>query len=97
MGDDPITYERNRLMHEQHIYRIRTMRPVVDCGPPRSMGPGMIHLKTRPKKQQLIDDRRHMIAMENKKMMENMTKIMMEPKMTFRYVDPPSLGLLDII
>jgi hypothetical protein len=52
----------------------------------------MIHLKTRPKKQQLIDDRRHVIAMENKKMMENMTKIMMAPKMKFDYKPPPSLN-----
>ena len=90
--NDPITHARMCLLHEQHINRIRNMKPVVDSKAPLSMGPGMIHLKTRPKKQQLIDDRRHMIAMENKKMMENMTKIMMAPKMKFAYVDPPSLN-----
>jgi hypothetical protein len=90
--EDVIAYERNKALHRDHIKRIRNMKPVIDSKPPRSMGPSMIHLKTRPKKQQLIDDRRHMIAMENKKMMENMTKIMMAPKMKFRYVDPPSLN-----
>jgi len=93
MGDDDvIAYERNRRLHREHTQRIRTMRPVIDTKPPRSMGPSMIHLKTRPKKQQLIDDRRHVIAMENKKMMENMTKIMMAPKMKFDYKKPPSLN-----
>jgi hypothetical protein len=93
MGDDDvIAYERNRRLHKEHMERIRNMKPVTDSKPPRSMGPSMIHLKTRPKKQQLIDDRRHMIAMENKKMMENMTKIMMAPKTEYRYVQPPSLN-----
>ncbi len=93
MGDDDvIAYERNRKLHKEHMGRIRNMRPVIDTAPPRSMGPSMIHLKTRPKKQQLIDDRRHVIAMENKKMMENMTKIMMAPKMSFNYNKPPSLN-----
>ena len=41
---------------------------------------GLKHLATRPKKQQLIDDRRQAIARENKKLMENMAKILSESR-----------------
>ena len=64
---------RNMEQHKLHVMRIRNMQPTTDTSTPKSLG--LKHLATRPKKQQLIDDRQEDIAKENKKLMERMTKV----------------------
>ena len=46
---------------------------VLSTSTPSSLG--LKHLATRPKKQQLIDDRHQQVAKENRKLMEKMTKV----------------------
>ena len=46
---------------------------VISTSTPSTMS--LKHLSSRPKKQQLIDDRRQEIAKENRKLMENMAKV----------------------
>lgn len=91
MGDDDIVaYERNRKLHKMHRDRISKMKPCIDTTTPKSLG--LKHMYHRPKKQQLIDDRRQLIAFENRRLMEHMTKILSEPQQKMRYVKPPSLN-----
>ena len=91
MGDDDIVaYERNRKLHKMHRDRIAKMKPCIDNTTPKSLG--LKHMYHRPKKQQLIDDRRQVIAFENRRLMEHMTKILSEPQQKIRYVKPPSLN-----
>ncbi len=47
-------------------------------------------MASRPKKQQLIDDRQQSIAKENKKLMERMTKIMSETRSQPKHLKPES-------
>ncbi len=70
---DLITFKREMEEFQRHRARVQNVRPCTDTTTPKSLG--LKHLKARPKKQQLIDDRNQVIAMENKKMMENMTKV----------------------
>ena len=46
---------------------------IISTSTPSTMS--LKHLSSRPKKQQLIDDRRQEIAKENRKLMENMAKV----------------------
>lgn len=71
---DLVKHKRDMEHHQAHIIRVRNMTAHVDTSTPSSLG--LKHLATRPKKQQLIDDRHQMIAKENRKLMERMTKIM---------------------
>ena len=70
MADDIIAYERNRKLLKMHRDRIKKMKPSIDTTTPKSLG--LKHMYFRPKKQQLIDDRRQMIAFENRRLMEHM-------------------------
>ena len=70
---DIVAVTRNMEQHKLHVMRIRNMQPSTDTSTPKSLG--LKHLATRPKKQQLIDDRQQDIAKENKKLMERMTKV----------------------
>jgi predicted DNA-binding transcriptional regulator YafY len=60
--------------YRRHIQRVKNQRPLIDTTTPHSLG--LKHLATRPKKQQLIEDRRQSVANENAKLMERMAKIM---------------------
>ena len=90
MADDIIAYERNRKLHKMHRDRIKHMKPCTDTTTPKSLG--LKHMYHRPKKQQLIDDRRQMIAFENRRLMQHMTKILSEPQQKMTYKKPPSLN-----
>lgn len=74
-----VNQKREMDMYVNHINRIKSMTAFIDTSTPSSLG--LKHLAARPKKQQLIDDRRQEIAKENKKLMENMAKILSENKM----------------
>lgn len=71
---DIIAVTREMEQHRLHVMRVRNMQPTLDTSTPKSLG--LKHLASRPKKQQLIDDRQQSIAKENKKLMERMTKVM---------------------
>ena len=70
---DIVNYMREQEEFQRHIQRVQNIQPCTDTTTPKSLG--LKHLSYRPKKQQLIDDRNQVIAMENKKMMERMTKV----------------------
>jgi len=71
---DIVNFKREQEYHQQHIERVRGIRHVINTATPSSLG--LKHLATRPKKQQLIDDRQQAIAQENRKLMERMTTIL---------------------
>ncbi len=73
MATTAVEYERQRKLYKDHINRMKSMRPFIDTTTPKSLG--LKHLKLRPKKQQLIDDRRQLVAFDNRKLMENLTKV----------------------
>lgn len=87
---DIVTFKRNQEQHRLHLERIKKVTSVVDTKKPESLG--LKHLAYRPKKQQLIDDQKRVISMENAKMMEMMTKRMAEKRPQPKYVKPVSLN-----
>ena len=70
---DLVKFKREQDHHIQHVERVRNVKRVINTDTPQSLG--LKHLATRPKKQQLIDDRQQMIAKENRKLMERMTTV----------------------
>jgi hypothetical protein len=68
-----VKFKREQEHHLAHINRIRTIRPVLNTDTPESLG--LNHLAHRPKKMQLIEDRRQTVAKENAKLMGLMTKV----------------------
>jgi hypothetical protein len=75
--EDIIQYKRNLKSIKLHNDRIRSVKACIDTSAPRSLG--LPHLRTRPKKKQLIEDRNQSVAKENRKLMENMVKVMAVP------------------
>lgn len=71
---DSVKFQRELEEYQRHVSRVRNVQGVIDTSVPRSLG--LKHLASRPKKQQLIDDRNHTIAKENKTLMDRMTKLM---------------------
>ena len=71
---DLLKQKRELEEYRRHIQRVKNQRPLIDTTTPHSLG--LKHLATRPKKQQLIEDRRQSVANENAKLMERMAKIM---------------------
>jgi hypothetical protein len=71
---DVLKHKRELEEYRRHKERVRSQRPLIDTTTPHSLG--LKHLATRPKKQQLIEDRRQSVANENAKLMERMAKIM---------------------
>lgn len=76
--DDIIQYKRNLMSMKQHNDRVRKTKSCIDMSTPESLG--LKHLKTRAKKKQLNEDRNQHVATENRKLMENMIKIMSDPR-----------------
>lgn len=76
--------------HREHLDRLKSVKPCIDSSVPKSLG--LKHLSSRPKKQQLIDDRQAMVAKENKKLMERMTNIMISKRQQPEHVRPKSLS-----
>lgn len=70
---DLVKFKREQEYHIQHVERVRNVKRVINTDTPNSLG--LKHLATRPKKQQLIDDRQQAIAKENRKLMERMTVV----------------------
>lgn len=70
---DTVQFNREIEEYKRHVERVKSIKSCVDTSVPQSLG--LKHLATRPKKQQLIDDRNHTIANENKKLMDRMTKV----------------------
>ncbi len=70
---DSVKFQRELEEYQRHVSRVRNIQGVIDTTVPRSLG--LKHLASRPKKQQIIDDRNHTIAKENKTLMDRMTKV----------------------
>eukprot|EP00981_Chlorochromonas_danica_P012423 scaffold4898_cov152-Ochromonas_danica.AAC.6 len=77
---DLVKFKRDQEQYRDHVQRIRAM----DCllthppPPPSSSTPeslGLKHLAVRPKKMQLMEDRRQEVAKENAKLMSLMTEV----------------------
>ena len=71
---DVLKHKRELDEYRRHKERVKNQRPLIDTTTPHSLG--LKHLATRPKKQQLLEDRRQNVANENAKLMERMAKIM---------------------
>lgn len=87
---DIVNFKREQEYHMQHVERVRTVRHVINTDTPSSLG--LKHLATRPKKQQLIDDRQQAIAKENRKLMERMTAILSGSKKSNKKPQAKSLN-----
>ena len=85
---DILTATRQMQDHKEHLERLKSIRPCIDSSVPKSLG--LKHLASRPKKQQLIDDRNATVAKENKKLMERMTAIMVSTRSQPEHVKPQS-------
>lgn len=85
-----VKFQREQEHHLAHIDRIRNIKPVLNSSTPESLG--LKHLAYRPKKMQLVEDRRQVVAQENAKLMDLMTGIMNEKRKQPKYVRPSSLN-----
>lgn len=83
-----VKHKREMEHFQQHLSRIRDVKPCTDTTTPHSLG--LKHLATRPKKQQLIEDRHQEIAKENKGLMARMTKIMASHRVQPKHERIPS-------
>ena len=87
---ETVKHKRDMKTYQEHRDRLRRISPCTDTTTPLSLG--LKHLATRPKKQQLIEDRHRVIAMENKQLMGRMTKLMVSERQQPKYERHPSLG-----
>jgi hypothetical protein len=85
-----VKFQRELEQHQAHINRIRNITATLDTSRPESLG--LKHLALRPKKMQLMEDRRQTVAKENAKLMELMTKTMNERRDQPKRVRLPSLN-----
>lgn len=85
---DILIVTRQMQDHKEHLERLKQIKPCIDSSVPKSLG--LKHLASRPKKQQLIDDRNAEVAKENKKLMERMTAIMVSTRSQPEHVKPQS-------
>jgi len=85
-----VKHKREMEHFQQHLTRIKNVRHCTDTSTPHSLG--LKHLATRPKKQQLIEDRHQEIAKENKGLMERMTKIMASTRPQPKHERIPSVN-----
>ena len=69
-----IRFKKEKQLYEEHRQRVNSMSPVTHTRmPPETLT--LTHLASRAKKAQLGEDRKMTIATENRKLMENMTKV----------------------
>ena len=85
---DILIVTRQMQDHKEHLERLKSIKACIDSSVPKSLG--LKHLASRPKKQQLIDDRNAEVAKENKKLMERMTAIMVSSRPQADHVKPQS-------
>jgi len=85
-----VQHQRAMKTYQEHRERLRHVSPCTDTRTPHSLG--LKHLATRPKKQQLIEDRHQVVAKENKQLMERMTKLMVQKRDQNGYERHPSLN-----
>ena len=85
-----VKHKREMEHFQQHLERIRSVKHCTDTSTPHSLG--LKHLATRPKKQQLIEDRHQEVAKENKKLMERMMKIMASHRVQPKHERIPSVN-----
>jgi len=88
-----VKFKREQEQHQAHIRRIRTMQPTLNTSPPESLG--LKHLALRPKKMQLVEDRRQVVAKENAKLMGLMTGVRRFTMMLITLSNQISLYLSD--
>lgn len=84
-----VKHKRDIKTFQEHRERLQKISACTDTSTPSSLG--MKHLATRPKKQQLIEDRHQMVAKENKQLMERMTKLMVMKRAQPKYEKHPSI------
>ncbi len=87
---DSVKFQRELEEYQRHVSRLKKMQGTLDTSCPHSLG--LKHLASRPKKQQLVDDRNHTIAKENKTLMDRMTKLMTTKRSQGRYENTNSLN-----
>jgi hypothetical protein len=87
---ETVKHKRDMKTFQEHRERLKNIQPCTDTTTPHSLG--LKHLATRPKKQQLIEDRHRVIAMENRQLMERMTKLMVTERKQPKYERHPSLA-----
>ncbi len=87
---DSVNFQRELEEYQRHVARLRKMKGTLDTTTPKSLG--LKHLASRPKKQQLVDDRNHTIAKENKTLMDRMTKLMTSKRQQSQYENVNSLN-----
>jgi len=87
---DIVKFKREQEQYFLHLQRLRNVKPVISTSTPESLG--LKHLAVRPKKQQMIADRRQTVAKENAKLMQLMTNIMEEKRQQPKYVRLKSLN-----
>jgi hypothetical protein len=61
-----------------HMQKLRSVKPTIDLGKPQKFK----HLKSRAKKEQMLEDRYTEIERENRILLEKMTSIMQKPNRT---------------
>lgn len=84
-----VKHKRDIKTFQEHRERLQKISACTDTSTPSSLG--MKHLATRPKKQQLIEDRHQTVAKENKQLMERMTKLMVTKREQPKYERHPSI------
>ena len=87
---ETVKHKRDMQTFQEHRERLKNITPCTDTTTPHSLG--LKHLATRPKKQQLIEDRHRVVAMENRQLMERMTKLMVTERKQPKYERHPSLA-----
>jgi len=87
---ETVKHKRDMQTFQEHRERLKNIAPCTDTTTPHSLG--LKHLATRPKKQQLIEDRHRVVAMENRQLMERMTKLMVTERRQPHYERHPSLA-----
>lgn len=87
---ETVKHKRDMQTFQEHRERLKNIAPCTDTTTPHSLG--LKHLATRPKKQQLIEDRHRVVAMENRQLMERMTKLMVTERKQPKYERHPSLA-----
>lgn len=87
---DLVKFKRDQEQYRDHVRRVRNIIPVLEfasplpptcsfsshsCSADTPESLGLKHLALRPKKMQLIEDRRQAVAKENAKLMTLMTDV----------------------
>lgn len=77
-GNKILTRKWQEKERRIHMQKLRSVKPTIDVGKPKNFK----HLKSRAKKEQMLEDRYTEIERENRILLEKMTSIMQKPNRT---------------